>query len=227
MVGLRRRFTAPRATFDQRFVKAVSLVAEDGLELDLHRALTPGPFGVLFDVDEVFRAPPAHVRVGDRNLRCLNPELTLAHACAHAVLGDAEPRFVSIRDVAQVLRSDVEIDGAVEVFERFEAAVVAKRAVELVEQLLEVLLTDPIATWARTVRTTRNDRWRLRSYVAGGNRYARQAAATFWTLPTLRDRVAYASALAFPDREYLEDRNDTYSRRFARSAALVLRGRPR
>jgi hypothetical protein len=226
-VGLHRRFTAPRASFDQRFVKAVALVRDDGLELDLHRALTPGPFGVLLDVDEIFRAPPATVRIADRDMGCLAPEFALVHACAHAVLGDAVPRFVPVRDIAQILRSEIDANRVIDVFERFQAPVVAQRAVALVEQLLEVLLDDPIANWARAVPTSRTDRWRLRSYVGDKNRYARQAAAMFWVLPTLRDRAAYASALAFPDRAYLEDRDESYRRRFARSTALVLRGRPR
>lgn len=225
--GFVRRFRAPRASFDRRFVKAVTLVGGDGLELDLHRALTPGPFGVLLDVDEIFAAPADLVRVGGRDLRCLAPELALAHACAHAALGDLDPRFVSLRDVAELLRSDVDFAGAIALFERFGIEIVAKRAVRLVEGVLGVVPTGLFADWSRDYAATRTDRWRLSSYSVSGNRYGAQAAATFWALPGVRDRVAYAYALAFPQREYLRDHRDTYARRLARSSTLVLKGRPR
>jgi hypothetical protein len=225
--GLRRRFPAPRSSFDRRFVKAISLVAGDGLELDLHRALTPGPFGVLFDVDEIFRARPDHIDLGGQRLRCLAPELAFAHACAHAVLGDDVPRMVPLRDVAELLASDLDVPGAIGWCDRFRAGAVVQHAVALVETVLGFSPSSPLADWARRVTPSRSDRWRMRSYAGGENRYAAQAAATFWVLPRVRDRVAYASALAFPDRRYLHDRGDSYVRRLTRSTALVVRGRPR
>jgi hypothetical protein len=224
--GWRRRFAAPRRAFDRRFVKAVTLVGDEGLELDLHRALTPGPFGVLFDVDVVLNMPVDRVLVGPRALRCLSPELTLAHACAHAVLGDATPRLVPVRDVVQLLPS-VDEPLAIATFERFSAGIVAARAIALVESVLGVRPDGAFADWARTVPVSRTDRWRLESYTSTHNRYARQAAATFWTIPSLRDRVSYASALAFPQRGYLVHRHESYPRRVLRSAVLAVRGRPR
>jgi hypothetical protein len=225
--GLRRRFAAPRPSFDRRFVKAISLVADDGLELDLHRALTPGPYGVLLDVDEIFATGADHVELGGRRLRCLTPELTFVHACAHAVLGDAVPRLSSVRDVAQLLAADLDAAITVAWFDHFGAGALAPRAVGLVESLLDFSPAGPLADWARQFTTSRVDRWRMRSYSGGGNRYAAQAAATFWVLPRVRDRIAYASALAFPGRSYLRDRDDSYVRRLARSTSLVVRERPR
>jgi hypothetical protein len=224
---MQRRFEAPRPEFDRRFVKAITLVGDDGLELDLHRAVTPGPFGVLCDAREFLAAPPDRIRLGGRTLQCLPADLALVQACAHAALGDPEPRFVSVRDVAQILHHGIDDAAAIARFEQFRAGVVAQRAIALVERVLGVISDSSFAEWARARRGTRTDHWRLRSYADGGNRYARQAAATFWVLPTMRDRVAYASALAFPTRAYLDARATTYPRRLARSAALVLRGRPR
>jgi Uncharacterised nucleotidyltransferase len=225
--GLHRRFQAPRASFDRRFVKAITLVAGDGLELDLHRALTPGPFGVLFDVDEIFRTRLDHLHLGGRQLRCLSPELTFVHACAHAVLGDDVPRLTPVRDVAQLLAYDLDTSAAIAWCDRFRAGVVVQRAVALVETVLGFSPTAELAEWARRVTPSRADCWRLRSYASGDNRYANQAAATFWALPRVRDRLAYASALAFPDRRYLRDRDASYVRRLTRSTSLVVRGRPR
>ena len=225
--GFRRRQAAPRSGFDRRFVKAVTLHDEAGFQLDLHRALTPGPYGVLYDVDAVFAAVPDTISLGGTALPCLSPTLTLAHACAHAALGDAEPKLTSLRDVAQLLECGVGTDGAIAVCERFHAGPVAQAAIARVESELGVRCAGAFATWARAYRSSSADARRLRCYRAGPDRYARQAAATFWVLPTLRDRVAYASALAFPERDYVTNRHETYSRRLARSTKLVLRSRAR
>jgi hypothetical protein len=225
--GFRRRQAAPRSGFDRRFVKAVTLHDEAGFQLDLHRALTPGPYGVLYDVDAVFAAAPDTIDLGGKALACLSPALTLAHACAHAALGDAEPKLTSLRDVAQLLQRGVGSDDAVAVCERFHAGPVAQAAIARVESAFDVTCTGAFAAWARAYRPSSADVRRLRCYRGGPDRYARQAAATFWVLPTLRDRVAYASALAFPERHYVADRHETYSRRLARSTKLVLRSRAR
>jgi hypothetical protein len=225
--GFRRRQAAPRSDFDRRFVKAVTLHDLAGFQLDLHRALTPGPYGVLYDVDAVFGAPSDVLRLGDHEVRCLSPALALAHACAHAALGDAEPKLVSLRDVAQLIDRGAGDAEAIGACERFRAGAVAQEAIARVERMFGWTPEGPFARWARAYRPSGADRRRLRSYAAGDDRYARQAAATFWVLPTMRDRVAYASALAFPERDYLERRHTSYVGRVARSTALVLRGRTR
>jgi len=225
--GMHRRFRAPRSSFDRRFVKAISLVADDGLELDLHRALTPGPFGVLFDVEEIFEAAPDHVDLGGHRMHCLAPELAFVHACAHAVLGDDVPRLVPVRDVAQLLAADLDVAATIAWCDRFRAGVVVQRAVALVETILGSSPSGPLVAWAGRLTPSRSDRWRMRSYAGGDNRYATQAAATFWVLPGVRDRLAYASALAFPDRRYLREHDTSYMRRLTRSTSLVVRGRPR
>lgn len=226
-LGFRRRFAAPRRSFDRRFVKAVTVVQPDGLELDVHRALTPGPYGVLFAAEELFAVPPDFVEIGATRVACLAPDLALAHACAHAVLGDPEPRYASVRDVAQLLGCDIDATTAIATLTRFRLELVAHRAVEQVAHLFGLTPTGPIAAWALQQRGSRADQWCLKSYEPGNARYAAQAAATFWRLPSLRDRAAYAAALAFPDRSYLRTRDETYTRRVVRSTKLVLQGRPR
>ena len=226
-IGFRRRQAAPRSGFDRRFVKAVTLHDAVGFQLDLHRALTPGPYGVLYDVDAIFAAAPESIDLGGRAVPCLSPAVTLAHACAHAALGDAEPKLTSLRDVAQLLDRGVGTDEAIALCERFHAGPVAQSAIARVESELGLTCSGSFAAWARAYRSSSADARRLRCYHGGPDRYARQAAATFWVLPTLRDRVAYASALAFPERAYVATRHETYSRRLARSTRLVLRSRAR
>jgi hypothetical protein len=226
-IGFARRFQPPRRSFDRRFVKVVALVHDADLELDVHRALTPGPFGVLFDAEEIFATPPDSFVIGGRTLGCLTPELAFAQACAHAVLGDREPRLVPLRDVAELALGRCDAPHAIGLFRRFRSEIVAHHAVELVERVLGVTLAGELSDWARNYTGSRADRSRLASYSGTEPRYAAQAAATFWVLPSMRDRLAYASALAFPGREYLRRRDRSYTRRVARGATLVLRWRPR
>jgi len=221
-LGFRRRFAEPRPSFDRRFTKAVTLIAEDGLELDLHRTLSPGPYGVLLDIDAVFAATPDAISIGGERLECLPPELSFVHACAHAVLGDATPRFASVRDVAQLLALDVDATNTIRTTKALGAGPLAHRAIALVERVLGTTPTGPLVEWARQQTPTRRDLRRLRCYQGGGNRYAGQAAATLWVLPSIRDRIDFVAALAFPNRSYLRSRSETYPRRVLRGASLVL-----
>jgi hypothetical protein len=225
--GFVRRFGAPRRFFDRRYVKAVTLIRADGLELDLHRSIAEGPFGVLIDADEVFAAATEHVSIGGRSLACLPSELALVHACVHAALGDVHPRPVALRDIVQMLHHGVREEAAIDYFERFQSGIVAQRAIHLVDRALGVELTGPLAGWARSFFPRQIDEARLRAYARAEKRYVAQAASTFWALPSLRQRVGFAAALAFPTREYIRGREGTYARRLARSTTTVLRWRPR
>lgn len=223
-VGLVRRMASPRRSFD-RFIKAACLVDVDGMQLDVHQTLAPGPYGVLIDTDALFERP-ATVTLGNSTLPCLADDATLLHACAHAVLGDPVPRLMSCRDVAQILAS-IDHARAIETFERFRAGAIAQRAVGVVQLTLGFTPNGAFVDWALAHALSRSDRWRLDSYECDGSRYAAQTAATFWVLPTIRDRFAFASALAFPRHGYVTDRQGTYSGRVARGASLLLRWRPR
>ena len=225
--GFARRFGAPRRFFDSRYVKAVTLVAPDGLELDLHRAIAPGPFGVLIDPDSIFSAPHDEVTLGSRSVACLSTELALLHACVHATLGDVSPRLVALRDVVQILHSGVDEGLTIDYFSRYQCGIVAQRAVQLVSRVLGVDLVGSFAEWARAFEPTHVDEARLRAYSRSDKRYVAQAASTFWTLPSLRQRIEFAAALAFPKREYVRDRDRTYARRLTRSTTSVMRWRPR
>ncbi|MEJ7584183.1 MAG: nucleotidyltransferase family protein, partial [Acidimicrobiales bacterium] len=52
--GGHRRFAEPRRGFTARFGKGVCVETERGLEIDLHRVFTSGPFGLAIDDRDLF-----------------------------------------------------------------------------------------------------------------------------------------------------------------------------
>ncbi len=79
--GHQRFHPEPRPGFDRRFSKGTSFRTTDGLEIDLHRSFTMGPFGVRLDLESVWErsessgwATPAAGVAGRGALRpCLLP----------------------------------------------------------------------------------------------------------------------------------------------------------
>ena len=66
-LGFRRRFVEPRPGFDARFSKGACLERADGLEIDLHRTLAPGPFGMLLGLTDLVGRRAACVRTRRRD----------------------------------------------------------------------------------------------------------------------------------------------------------------
>ena len=226
VLGFRRRFVEPRPGFDARFAKGACLERSDGLELDLHRTLAPGAFGLRLARVDLFASAPRWFQVGIAKVAGLDDDLAFVHACFHAALGDDPPRLVPLRDVAELVRAGVDVAAGLERLSAVGCAVVLQRALALVDQELEIDLTAATEAWSRMHPSTRVDRWILKSYGASRS-YSSQAAVSFWTMPSMRDRAAFAHALAFPSRSYVRARGRGYTERLAKSVRLVRDWRPR
>jgi hypothetical protein len=222
-----RRFVEPRTGFDARFSKGACLERADGLELDLHRTLAPGAFGLRLARADLFGPAPRFFVLGGMKVAGLDAQLAFVHACFHAALGDDPPRLVPLRDVAELVRSGVDVGAAMEATAGVGCAVVLQRALALVDEELHVELTADLERWTEMHPPTRVDRWILSSYREGHRSYKGQAAVAFWTMPSIRDRVAFAHALAFPSRSYVHARGRGYAGRVAQSVRLVRDWRPR
>jgi hypothetical protein len=224
--GFTRKSPPPRPWFD-RYVKAACLLTADGMQLDLHQRLADGPYGVTGGTDALFRDRPDYVTIGTTPVPCLSPPIAFIHACIHAALGDPSPRYVSLRDVAQILRSDLAVSEVTSRVAAWQLDAVVARALGLVERWLGHRCDGPIAARYREYQPSPRDRWRLTPYLSTGPRFEQQTAAAFWALPSLNDKVAYAAALAFPSRRYLRARGMTYRGRVHRAATSARAGRPR
>jgi hypothetical protein len=217
-----RRFVEPRPHFDARFSKGSCLERGDGMEIDLHRTLAPGAYGMLLGRENLFSLPARIFELGDTKIAGVDHELALVHACFHAVLGDDPPRFVPMRDVAELSQLNIDAGAVIDLAKRVGCGCVLRRAAELVESELSVRLRGLIWEWSRGQRPSRFDRWALSTYSGTGRSYARQSAASVWALPGFRERVAYATALAFPSRDYLRARGTGRTGRLCRSARIAL-----
>jgi hypothetical protein len=224
-LGFGRRFVEPRPGFDARFSKGACVERADGMEIDLHRTLAPGAFGVKLGRLAFFDRAPQTFTLGGVAIPGLDRELAFIHACFHAALGNHPPRLAPLRDVAELLAVGVGEAEVIELAATVSCETVMQRALDLVESELGVGVEGPISEWARTHRPSRFDKWALRTY-ASGRTYGGQVAVSLWAMP-LRERVAYASALAFPSRDYVRARERGYGRRLRRSVQLVNQWRPR
>ena len=107
-----RRFIEPRHGFDARFSKGACLERADDLELDLHRTLAPGAFGLRLGGAELFATRAAvSSRSPRKAIAGIDRELAFVHACFHAALGDFPPRLVPLRDVVEL--HEAGFDGSV------------------------------------------------------------------------------------------------------------------
>jgi hypothetical protein len=226
VLGFRRRFVEPRPGFDARFAKGACLERGDGLEVDLHRTLAPGAFGLRVAHLDLFGPAPNWFQLGTTAIAGLDDDLAFVHACFHAALGDDPPRLVPLRDVAE-LAARVDVTRALERCSEVGCAVVIQRALALVECELGIDLTACTERWSAAHPPRRLDSWIMKSYGSGRRSYRAQAAVSFWAMTSMRDRAAFAHALALPSRDYVHARGRGYTQRLAKSIGLLRDWRPR
>jgi hypothetical protein len=133
---------------------------------------------------------------------------------------------VPLRDVAQILSGDVDVERVIAVADELGVRSVVARAILLARVTLA--LDAPLAgeAWALGYRPTRRERRQLRAYIADDRSYAGQMLAGARAVKGLGARVEYVRALALPNRDYLDDREHRYGTR-ARRAAKLVAGRSR
>jgi hypothetical protein len=221
-----RRFLEPRRGFDARFSKGACLERSDDLELDLHRTLAPGAFGVRVGGAALFARRPQCFDLAGKAITGIDRELAFVHACFHAALGDFPPRLVPLRDVVELHAAGFEASVVMEVIRSVRCESVLQRAVHLVDVELGIRLEGELPDRMRAYQPTRFDRWALRGYDRDRS-YAVQVAAALCALPSARDRAAYVAALAFPRRDYVRARERSYARRLNRGAHVLNGSRAR
>lgn len=78
---------------------------------------------------------------------------------------------------------------------------VVSRAVRLAWDAFALAHTD-LSDWASAYRPSRQDERALRTYLDPGMGYAARSFVALHAIPSMRDKAAFAYALAFPDRRY-------------------------
>ncbi|HEX2027219.1 MAG TPA: nucleotidyltransferase family protein [Nitriliruptorales bacterium] len=202
-LGARRSAPALRAGFDRRFGKGAGFVFEDQLEVDLHRTLVLGYFGLLVDVDALFDHP-ATFRIGGRDLPALRLEERFLNACYHAVLGH-HGRLVSCRDVAQfVLETPLDMERALAVARRWSGEAVVARAVHAAWETFDLADVVPLSVWASRYQPTRHEERAMHGYIGSRRSEAVRALVAVRAVGGLRGKATFLRSLVLADRAYLD-----------------------
>jgi Uncharacterised nucleotidyltransferase len=226
-MGFRRRLAEPRPRFDERFGKAAAHVhVDDSMEIDLHRTLVLGPFGLWIDPSALLDRAAAFELAGQKIPRLDDTDMLISVAM-HAVLG-WPPRLLSYRDVIQVARSpDMDWSTLARHAGDWHLTAVMIRAFESASSALG---TEPVAEGAILdgVPIGGSEIRALESYMGRHRALGGTALSTLRAIPGVRNKAAYVRAMAFPQRAFMRDRhptgsNGTYRHRLAIPAKWALR----
>lgn len=196
----------PRPGWESRFGKAsVHRHPEDGIEVDLHRTLVLGPFG-LWIRPEVLLERTVLFSLGGRMIPRLDDTGMLLNVAMHATLGYRPPRLVPMRDVLQVASAgDVDWETLAAWAAEWRLAAVLRHAFATATSVLEAGPSVGSEAFA-DVRPRRGDLRALRAYTGTERASGGTALATLRAIPGVRPRLAYARGLAFPQREFMRGR---------------------
>jgi hypothetical protein len=196
-LGYRRTVPALRPGFDRRYGKGATLHRADGRELDLHRTLLFGTYGLLVDPTGLF-ARADRFRLGGRSMAALGAEDRLLHVCLHSALGDPEPRLASLRDVVQAASVGVDEAAFGDLVRRCQAGPVVTRTVHLVRTRLGVEAPTVLARAATAGEPAPKHRRAIEAYVGRDRSFRAKVIASLPFLPTVRDRGALLLAAVTP-----------------------------
>jgi hypothetical protein len=202
--GYRRDLPEPRKGFDERFGKAATHSDSSGFQVDLHRTLVLGPFGLWLDPDELLRHTEEFELAG-RRLERLDRTGLLVNAALHAGLGASPPLLLPLRDVVQAAAHPA-VDWArlQDWASRWRLALALAHAFENAERQMDVELPAP-ARAIIAMPPGRAERSALRAY-GERRRTGGMALAAVRAIPGVRPKTVYVLGLLLPSREFLQAR---------------------
>lgn len=188
----------PVAHYVRTVGKGATFAMPGGLEVDLHRTLVWGPFGVRVPCDELWACSRPLVFDGTER-STLGREETLLHAAAHLlVLGAVRAR--EVRDVGQLLCSPALDEERLLVLARHwgQEAVLAT-AVRMADQELELLPgSHPLSSWAVGYPVTLRDGIWLRTEQPVGRWHGLESPAVYLELRRRHARRVMREATFHP-----------------------------
>ncbi len=204
-LGFNRTLPEPRAGFDRRFGSGAVYRMSGGIEIDVHRTLVTGPFGLWMRPEDLF-ASTAELWLGGRALRRLDDTGSFLHACVHAALGALPSLLLPLRDVAQIAYTgDPDWERVVALAGRWRLRAVIAHALGVASEVLGVP-PPPQALPLLESGSPRRERRALLAYTTDRQRRGARALSTIRAIPRLRAKAAYVMALGFPSRGFLAAR---------------------
>jgi hypothetical protein len=141
-----------------------------------------------------------------RRLYRLDDTSLLLHACMHAVLGEATPMLIALRDVTQVLaRAAVDWDVLAEWGRRWKVQSVITSALELASGLTGFAVP-PEAAAVNAGKVSRRERHALQAYAGERRNRGGILISSVAALPGVRAKFAYTRSLLLPARGFLAGR---------------------
>lgn len=150
----------PYPGFSRRYAKSVTARSRQGVEVDVHRVIPDGPFGLRAGPEVLWRRPVAHVVIGGRAMPTLDPVAAFVQACVNAVASFDMVSLASLRDVAQI--GPAVADDISELHELAGAMAVGACVAEAVARAADELRwtpSPPIADLARWPISHREREW--------------------------------------------------------------------
>ena len=188
----------PARGYARHVFKGLTVRLDSGLEVDLHRTLAWGPFGVRIPEADLWSPGRTFDRLG-RPAKTLDVDRTLVHLAGHLLLLGAV-RASEVRDVAQLACAPtLDGDRVVAIARRWGYESVLATALRMAEH--EVRLTDgahPLHDWATRQPVSLRDRAWLRMERPTAPLRGLEQAAVFIELGDLRSRRIQLRALLRP-----------------------------
>lgn len=184
----------PAPGFLEEVAKGATVALPSGLEVDLHRILVWGPFGVRLDPDDLWKRSRS-VNVAGATHETLGLEETFVHICLHLmVLGSVKAR--EVRDVAQLaMTTEFDPERAAEIAQRWGVATLVAGAVLMAERELAMpYSTMPLVGWAREFAVPVADRMWRRTESPNSPLHGVEQAAMLWELKDWRHRKLLLTA---------------------------------
>jgi hypothetical protein len=186
----------PYPGFSRRYAKSVSMRSDGGIEVDVHRVVPDGPFGLRAAPEVLWGRPAGSLVIGGHTVPALDPVAAFVQACVNAVASYDMVSLASLRDVVQVGAAVVDEIPAVRSLA--EAMGVGACLADAVARAAAELPWDPPVALARIAAwpiSPRERQW-LDSYRTRPSD-ARRALLGMHAVPGLLGKAAYlASVLA-------------------------------
>jgi hypothetical protein len=205
-LGFSRDLPDPRPGFTERFGYTAVFKERSGTEVDLHRSLFGGAFGLWMQPDALFGHLEEFV-VGGRTLRRLDDTGLLLHACMHASLGYRPPLLLPLRDVMQIAAvGDIDWDRLASWARAWRLRAVISHAFDAAARRLGIDLPDEADTFIRSASASPVERRVLAAYTGDRRPFGGIELSTIRAVRGLPSKVAYVRAVCFPSREFMRAR---------------------
>lgn len=200
--GYVRRQEPLMSAADRVLTKSATMVAPDGIEIDVHRTLADGTWGVTLDIDALWERATTFTLAGVP-LRALDREDRLLHACVHAALA-VHPRRRHVEDVAVTMaHPDVRHDVVADRARAWGCEPVVALAIARLQDRLDTVPDVPTVRTFRDHTATPVQARALAAYTDPAAGHLEKVLATVPFARSWRERVLLVVTALVPTPAYL------------------------